>query len=78
MENQEQTQVENTEAAAAPELSINDLKNLRTIVDIAVRRGAFGAAEVSAVGATFDRINSFLNAVAPPAEQAPQEQAPEA
>lgn len=70
MENQEQPQVESAEGAAAPELSINDLKNLRTIVDMAVRRGAFGAAEVSAVGATFDRINAFLNAVAPPADQA--------
>jgi hypothetical protein len=72
MENQEQPQVESAEGAAAPELSINDLKNLRTIVDMAVRRGAFGAAEVSAVGATFDRINAFLNAVAPPADQAPE------
>jgi len=70
MENQEQPQVESAEGTAAQELSINDLKNLRTIVDMAVRRGAFGAAEVSAVGATFDRINAFLNAVAPPADQA--------
>jgi hypothetical protein len=52
--------------AQAPELTITDLANLRSIVDAAVRRGAFGAAEISAVGATFDKLNVFLNAVAPP------------
>ena len=50
---------------AAPELTITDLTNIRSILDVAVRRGAFGAAEISAVGATFDRLNVFLNAVAP-------------
>jgi len=49
-----------------PELTINDLGNLRAIVDAAVRRGAFAAAEATSVGATFDKLNAFLNAVAPP------------
>jgi hypothetical protein len=49
----------------APELTINDLANLRAIVDTAVRRGAFSAAEASGVGAVFDRLNAFLTAVAP-------------
>jgi hypothetical protein len=55
-------------AQAAPELTITDLANIRSIIDVAVRRGAFGANEVSAVGATFDRLNTFLNAVNPPKE----------
>ena len=50
---------------AAPELTITDLANLRSIVDVAVRRGVFAATEISAVGATFDKLNAFLNAVAP-------------
>jgi len=54
--------------ATAPELTITDLANIRSIIDVAVRRGAFGANEVSAVGATFDRLNTFLNAVAPQTE----------
>lgn len=62
-------------AAPAPELSISDLQNLRAIVDTAARRGAFQAAEMSAVGSVFDRVNAFLNAVAPPK---PAEEAPEA
>lgn len=46
-----------------PELTITDLTNLRSIVEAAVRRGAFGAGEISGVGATFDKLNAFLNAV---------------
>lgn len=49
-----------------PELTINDLANLRAIVDAACRRGAFSGAEATSVGTTFDKLNAFLNAVAPP------------
>lgn len=70
MENQEQ-QVEQ-QAQPQPELGIADLQNLRAIVEVAVRRGAFGAAEISSVGAVFDRVNAFLNAVAPPQQPAPE------
>jgi hypothetical protein len=74
MENVEQAQVASTDgvggdmpaqAPAQPELTINDLQNLRAVVDAAVRRGAFGAAEISEVGKVFDRLNTFLNTVAP-------------
>lgn len=54
MENKEQTQ---------PEFTIADLQNLRVLVDMAVRRGAYSANEMSSVGAVFDRLNAFLNAV---------------
>jgi hypothetical protein len=80
MDNNEQAQMASpaVEAPAqqptAPEFSLNDLQNLRAIVDTAVRRGAFGASEASAVGAVFDRLNTFLNAVAP--QQAPADSAP--
>jgi hypothetical protein len=47
----------------SPELNIADLQNIRAIIDTAIRRGAFGGAEASAVGAVFDRLNTFLNAV---------------
>ena len=51
-----------------PQLSITDLLNIRAVVDLAVRRGAFGAAEATSVGQVFDRLNTFLNAVAPKQE----------
>lgn len=68
MENQEQT------TTSQPELSIADLQNLRTLIDVAVRRGAFNASELSSVGAVFDRVNTFLNAVAPPQQPDTAEQ----
>jgi hypothetical protein len=75
MENKEQAQMPAPDVAPAaeqsqPELNINDLQNIRAIIDTAVRRGAFSAAEASAVGSVFDRLNTFLNVVAPaqPAE----------
>jgi hypothetical protein len=71
MENTEQTQAPESTQSAAPELTITDLVNLRSILDVAVRRGAFGASEVSAVGAAFDRLNTFLNAVNPPKTDTP-------
>jgi hypothetical protein len=64
--------------ATQPELNITDLQNIRAIIDTAVRRGAFGAAEASSVGAVFDRLNTFLNAVAPPAQQPAPAQQPSA
>ena len=80
MENQEQAQVAGQDvggaapAPAQPELNINDLQNIRAIIDTATRRGAFGAGEMSSVGAVFDRLNTFLNAVSPPATEQPTAQ----
>jgi hypothetical protein len=51
--------------ASAPELTVQDLQNLRAIIDVASQRGAFRAAEMSAVGAAFNKLDNFLNAVAP-------------
>jgi hypothetical protein len=65
MENQE----EQTTPQAAPELTITDLQNIRAIIDAASRRGAFGASEMAAIGSVFNKLDAFLNAVAP-AQQA--------
>jgi len=51
--------------ATAPDLTIADLTNLRSVIDVAAQRGAFRAAEMSAVGAVFNKLNSFLEAVYP-------------
>jgi hypothetical protein len=61
------------EVAQAPELTVQDLGNLRAIIDVASQRGAFRAAEMEAVGNAFNKLNNFLNAVAPPAEQSNEE-----
>lgn len=66
-------QAPGTQQPVAPELTIQDLGNLRAVIDVASQRGAFRAAEMAAVGATFNKLNDFLNAVAPqqPAEETP-------
>jgi len=52
----------------APELTINDLGALRTIVDVATQRGAFKAAEMESVGKVYNRLASFLDSVTPKPE----------
>lgn len=61
----EENQTQEAAAPQIPELTITDLGNLRSIVDVSVRRGVFAANEISAVGATYDKLNAFLNAVVP-------------
>jgi hypothetical protein len=68
---EEQT-TQTQQPAASPELNITDLQNLRSVIDVSVKRGAFSASEASAVGAVFDKLNNFLNAVAA-AQQQPKE-----
>jgi hypothetical protein len=70
MENQQAT---NETAVAHPELGIADLQNLRSIIEVAVRRGVFVASELSSVGSVYDRLNAFLNAVAPAGDLAQQD-----
>jgi hypothetical protein len=66
------------EAPEAPEapvedgsqLTIADLQALASVIDVAVRRGAFGAGEVTEVGAIFDKLSSFLAVIAAQKEAA--------
>lgn len=71
--------VETPEAPEATEdgsqLTIADLQALASVIDIAVRRGAFGAGEVTEVGAIFDKLSSFLAVIAAQKEAAEAAQA---
>ena len=46
-------------------LSIGDLKNLATIIDIASSRGAFRANEMASIGLMYNKLQSFLTKTAP-------------
>jgi hypothetical protein len=46
------------------DLNISDLMALKNIIEVATTRGAFKAAELEAVGKTFNKLNAFLEAVA--------------
>jgi hypothetical protein len=61
-----------SEQKQAPELTITDLQNVRSIIDIAATRGAFKAAEMAAVGTVFNKLDTFLQSVVP-AQSAPAE-----
>ena len=52
-------------------LSIGDLKNLSTILDVASTRGAFKANEMAGVGFLYNKLQAFLAKVAP--DQKPEE-----
>jgi hypothetical protein len=61
-------EVANTEAEVqqpqGPDLNVSDLLALKNIIEVATTRGAFKATELEAVGKTFNKLNSFLEAVA--------------
>lgn len=61
----QEEQVQQSVPEGTPELTIVDLQNIRAIIDVATRRGAFGAAEMSAIGNVFNRLEAFLKAAAP-------------
>lgn len=46
------------------ELQISDIQLAAQIIDIAVQRGAFRAAEAKSVGECYERIQAFLTEVA--------------
>lgn len=65
-----QAQVETTAETAAPttsvepvQLTVSDLQLLARIVDLASRRGAFQAGELSQVGDAYNKLAGFLSYV---------------
>jgi hypothetical protein len=45
------------------QITIADLDTLKNIIDLATSRGAFRGAELSQVGAIYDKLSAFLTAV---------------
>jgi hypothetical protein len=67
MSEEQVTQTQAPEAgaeAAQPDLTIQDLTALRTIIDVASQRGTFKANELASVGQVYNRLDTFLQAVA--------------
>ena len=60
-------ETEATQAQAQPqniELTLNDLKALAQIIDLASTRGAFRANELAGVGSAYNKLTAFLAGVA--------------
>ena len=63
-----QTQTTPPQAQPATDLTIADLKNIGTIIDVASTRGAFRANEMATVGLVYNKLQMFLAKVAPEAK----------
>jgi uncharacterized protein YggE len=61
--------MENTTQPVQP-ITVADLDALRSIIDLAATRGAFQGAELSQVGAVYDKLTTFLNSVVAQAQAA--------
>ena len=55
--------------AASPELTVNDLSSIKQVIDVASQRGAFKPNEMVAVGTIYNKLETFLAAVAAQQEQ---------
>ena len=58
-----------TPQSQPPALTVADLRNVRTIIDISSSRGAFRGAELKTIGEVFDKLDAFLKAVDAKAEE---------
>lgn len=71
-EEQKKETTQKNEAPAAqkqeqgPDLTVQDLQALRSIIDVASSRGAFKPNEMTAVGTVYTKLDTFLKAVAAP------------
>ena len=52
------------QAPQGPDLNLNDLAALKSIIEVASQRGAFKAAELESVGKVFNKLTTFLESVA--------------
>ena len=71
----EEVPVDDTAPAAqqqGADLSVQDLQALKTIIDVASSRGAFKPNEMVQIGQTYNKLDSFLAAVAAQQPQSPE------
>ena len=65
-----------TEAPAAPQLGVNDLKLMANIIEVVSNRGAIKANEMAAVGSLYNNLMNFLianGAIQPAAPEVAEE-----
>jgi len=70
----EQAQAPAKDQQPSTELTINDLTALKQIIDVASQRGAFKPNEMMTVGSTYNKLETFLTAVAAQQPAAPAQE----
>ena len=76
MSDENKTEAPATEQAPAPDLTVQDLTAMKSIIDVASTRGAFKPNEMTTVGTVYSKLEAFLKAVQ--AQQEAQTEAQEA
>jgi hypothetical protein len=59
-----QMEAEQATEQQGPDLTVQDLQALKSIIDVASQRGAFKPNEMMTVGQTYSKLETFLAAVA--------------
>lgn len=59
----EQQETVAPEQQVAPSVTVNDMVNIYNIIDLASKRGAFQANELSSVGAVANKVKEFVDHV---------------
>ena len=72
----EETQSTEASTEAAPSVTVNDLVNVYSIIDLASKRGAFQASELAAVGTVANKVKAFIDHVQAQAAAAEEAAAP--
>ena len=60
----------------APDLTVQDLQALKAIIDVASQRGAYKPNEMEVVGRTYNRLDTFLQAITPKKDESKEGEAP--
>jgi translation initiation factor IF-2 len=58
-----ESQTQPAEQQQGPDLTVQDLNALKTIIDVASQRGAFKPNEMVTVGQAYNKLEAFLDAV---------------
>ena len=73
----DKTETAAAEEPALPSVTVNDLVNVYNIIDLASKRGAFQANELSMVGAVANKVKSFVDHVQAAQKAAAEEEGKE-
>jgi hypothetical protein len=73
----DKTETASPEESVLPSVTVNDLVNVYNIIDLASKRGAFQANELSSVGAVANKVKSFVDHVQAAQKAAAEEEGKE-
>ena len=68
-----QTQTDDKIAVPVEVLNVQDLVDIANLIDVVTQRGAFRADELSAAGALYDKLKTFLATLMPKEETSTEE-----